>query len=66
MASGVASSSAWVTDCRSALVAEEGEGGSRLAPAGQEVGTEGTAEWRRRNRGRRRVSEDDKTWLCDL
>ncbi|KAL7854042.1 hypothetical protein AOLI_G00208860 [Acnodon oligacanthus] len=33
-----------------------GEGGSRLAPAGQEVGAEGTVEWRRRNRGRGRQS----------
>ncbi|CAB1433637.1 unnamed protein product [Pleuronectes platessa] len=63
-AGGVASPRARVTDCCSALAAEEVRGWKVIGFNGQEVGTEG---WRKRWRRRaERRGEDDKTWLRDL
>lgn len=59
----VASPSARVTDCRSALAAEEVRSGKVIGSDGQEVGTEG---WRRRWRRAESQGEDDKTRLRDL
>lgn len=59
----VASPSARVTDCCSALAAEEVRSGKVIGSDGQEVGTEG---WRKRWRRAESQGEDDKTQLRDL
>lgn len=52
-----------MTDCCSALAAEEARSGKVIGSVGQEVGTEGL---RRRWRRAASQGEDDKTWLSDL